>query len=173
MCLPVFYPCQTPTPISFSFITILPSGNAFRNTNRTSGPATINWNGSAIIKFIGIFLIQMKKIRFHSPVCTHASAAPYNDMMITIGTTIQQETARIILIGLDTPGFTRKRNANPFAIFDTANQSQSMANKFVSAQMPFYHWDGIYNKYLFYFQQNTKIKTKKWSVIRYSSTKET
>jgi hypothetical protein len=47
-------------------------------------------------------------------------------MMITIGITIQLEmqiTFRNTLLS----GFTKKRNANPFAIPDTRNQSQQNA----------------------------------------------
>ena len=37
----------------------VPSGNAVRNTRRTSGPATMSWNGSAMMMFFGILVSQM------------------------------------------------------------------------------------------------------------------
>ena len=49
------------------------------------------------------------------------------DMMITIGTTMEQETA-ITLCNTGLSGLTRKRNANPFAGPDTTNQSMHIAN---------------------------------------------
>ena len=41
--------------------------------------------------------------------------------MITIGTTIQQDT-EITFLKTELSGFTRYLNANPFAILDTKNQ---------------------------------------------------
>ena len=46
--------------------------------------------------------------------------------MITIGTTIQQDT-EITFLKTELSGFTRYLNANPFAILDTKNQSQHIA----------------------------------------------
>lgn len=46
--------------------------------------------------------------------------------MITIGTTIQQDT-EITFLKTELFGFTRYLNANPFAILDTKNQSQHIA----------------------------------------------
>ena len=42
-----------------SYAKTLPSGKAFLNNVRITGPAIINCNGNAIMKFIGIFLISL------------------------------------------------------------------------------------------------------------------
>ena len=46
--------------------------------------------------------------------------------MITIGTTIQQDTL-ITFLKTELSGFTRYLKANPFASLDTKNQSQHIA----------------------------------------------
>ena len=81
------------------------------------------------MKFFGMLVSQMMKSRLQLPDFTHPSNAPYMDMMITIGTTIQLEMQMTFLITL-LSGFTRKRNANPFAIPETRNQSQQNAKTY-------------------------------------------
>ena len=117
-------------PLSASNNTV-PTGNAVRKIFLTNGPAIRSWNGSAIIKFFGILVSQIIGSIFHAPLFTQASSPPYKDMKITIGTTIQQETAITFFIVLFS-GFTRKRNANPFAILDTRNQSRHIAHTYAS-----------------------------------------
>ena len=109
-------------------MTMLPSGNARLKRKRTMGPAIRSWNGRAIMKFRGILKAQIKSRVPHSPVLTQASAAPNRDMINTMGTTMQLETAITMQNGLDAPGFTRKRKAKPLASPETRNQSQHMAN---------------------------------------------
>ena len=106
--------------------TIVPSGNALRNTFLTNGPATMSWNGRAIMKFLGMFMSQMIGRELKSPTFIQPSSAPYRDMIITMGMTIEHDTAMTFFItGLS--GFTRKRNANPFAGPEIMNQSMHMA----------------------------------------------
>ena len=83
----------------------VPSGNAVRNTRRTSGPATMSWNGSAMMMFFGILVSQMMSNWLHAPDFTQASRPPYKDITNTIGTTMQQEiviTLRSVLLSGDT-----------------------------------------------------------------------
>ena len=113
--------------LMLSYASTVPIGKRLRNTLRTSGPATISWNGSAMIKFFGMFVSQMIGTRFQVPVWVHASNAPYRDMKNTIGTTMQVDT-QIAFFSPLSCGFTRKRKANPFANPDTTNQSRHIAN---------------------------------------------
>ena len=62
----------------------------------------------------------------HWPVVTETSIAPYNDMIITIGTTIETDTQIAVFNG-PSPGFTRNLKAKPFANPETTNQSQHIA----------------------------------------------
>ena len=79
-----------------------------------------------LIKFFGIFVSQMTGRLLHIPVLMQASRPPNNDMTITIGMTIQQDTESTFLIVL-LSGPTKKRNANFFAGVDTINQSNIIA----------------------------------------------
>lgn len=78
------------------------------------------------MKFFGILNSHIIGICLKFPELTQTSKAPYNDIRITIGITMQQDTA-IAFERSPLSGFTRKRKANPFAGPETKNQSQSIA----------------------------------------------
>lgn len=78
---PVFYkPGPSPSCCYLSgrspSIRIHPSGKAFRNRQRTSGPAIKSWKGSAMTKFFGMLASQLRSTPLHCPALTQASAAP-------------------------------------------------------------------------------------------------
>src|SRR5699024_5216539 len=101
-------------------------GKAARNTFRTNGPAISSCKGSAITKLRGILYSHAPRIWLQSPACTAPSIAPYSDIIITIVTTMQEDT-QITFSSTESSGFTKKPNATPFAILDTKNQSQHVA----------------------------------------------
>ena len=76
-----------------------------RNTRRTSGPATMSWNGSAMMMFFGI-LVSPDDEQLAPCAGFHAGfRPPYKDITNTIGTTMQQEiviTLRSVLLSGDT-----------------------------------------------------------------------
>ena len=60
-------------------------------------------------------------------MCVRPSQAPYSDMMMTMGTTMQELTASVMASGELLPGATKYLKAKPLASGLATNQSQHMA----------------------------------------------
>ena len=79
-----------------------------------------------MIKLNGILCSHCANTLDHMPVWTQPSTAPYSDMIMTIGTTIQVEMVMTLRRGL-LSGLSKNPKATPFASLDTKNQSQQKA----------------------------------------------